>query len=126
VRDTLGALGELHRRQGGRLRWVLGVDMAHMGPRYGDAEVVRAGDAVMTKVASLDQARLERIIAGDAEGFWKLAHQRGNDTLKWCGSSPLYTFMRAVPEARGRVLHYDQWNIDDTSVVTFAALRFDL
>jgi MEMO1 family protein len=126
VRDTLGALAELHRRERGRLRWILGVDMAHMGPRYGDAEIVKAGDAVMTEVASLDQARLERIIAGDAEGFWNLAHQRGNDALKWCGSSPLYTFLRAVPEARGRVLHYDQWNIDDTSVVTFAALQFEI
>ena len=125
VRDTLGALGQLHRRQRGQLRWVLGVDMAHMGPRYGDAEKVRAGDTAMTEVASLDRARLERIIAGDAEGFWKLAHRGGSDALKWCGSSPLYTFLRAVPEARGRVLHYDQWNIDETSVVTFAAVGFD-
>jgi hypothetical protein len=44
--------------------------------------------------------------------------------LKWCGFSPLYTFLRAVPEARGEVLRYQQWNIDDESVVSFAALEF--
>jgi hypothetical protein len=29
-----------------------------------------------------------------------------------------------VPEARGRLLRYDQWNIDAESVVSFAALAF--
>jgi MEMO1 family protein len=92
VRDALAALADLQRREGERLRWVLGVDMAHVGPRYGDTEVVRAGDRAMNAVAARDQARLERITVGDADGFWKLSHQRGVDDLKWCGSSPLYTF----------------------------------
>ena len=43
---------------------------------------------------------------------------------KWCGSSPIYTFLRAVPEARGKMLRYDQWNIDEESVVSFAAMAF--
>jgi len=50
--------------------------------------------------------------------------ERGGDDLKWCGSSPIYTFLRAVPEARGRRLSYEQWNIDDASVVSFGALAF--
>src|SRR5262249_6346859 len=36
VRRTLGVLGEIAAREGDRLVWVLGVDMAHMGRRYGD------------------------------------------------------------------------------------------
>ena len=43
---------------------------------------------------------------------------------KWCGSSPFYTLHRALPHARGTLLHYEQWNIDDASVVTFGALAF--
>jgi len=124
VQDAIGALAELQRRQGDRLRWVLGVDMAHMGPRYGDARAVRAGQGEMNEVAARDHARLDRIAAGDATGFWELTHARGADDLKWCGSSPLYTFLRVVPGVKGRVLHYDQWNIDDSSVVSFAALEF--
>jgi hypothetical protein len=36
----------------------------------------------------------------------------------------LYTFLKAVPEARGSLLHYEQWNINPESVVSFAALEF--
>ena len=76
------------------------------------------------EVAERDDARVDRIVAGDAEGFWNLVMERGDDDLKWCGSSPLYTFLRAVPQARGHRLGYEQWNIDDASVVSFGALAF--
>jgi hypothetical protein len=46
------------------------------------------------------------------------------DDLKWCGSAPFYTFLRAVPQARGELLRYEQWNIDERSVVSFAGLSF--
>src|SRR5579863_4329756 len=48
VRRTLGALGDLAAKEGDRLRWVLGVDMAHMGRRYGDPLHARAGQDEMT------------------------------------------------------------------------------
>jgi MEMO1 family protein len=79
-------------------------------------------------VAARDRARVERIEAGDADGFWELVAERGEqdgyDDLKWCGTSPIYTFLRALPEARGRLLGYDQWNIDEASVVSFGAMSF--
>ncbi len=50
--------------------------------------------------------------------------ERGDDDLKWCGTSPIYTFLRAVPEARGRVHGYEQWNIDASSIVSFGAISF--
>jgi hypothetical protein len=124
VARALGALSDLHAHHGGRLTWVLGVDMAHIGPRYGDAAAARANDDRMTEVARRDQERLQRINDADADGFWDLVGGAGRDELKWCGAAPLYTFLRAVPKTRGQTLHYDQWNIDDTSVVSFAALSF--
>ena len=33
-----------------------------------------------------------------AEGFWDLV-QENQDDLKWCGSAPVYTFLKAVPSA---------------------------
>ncbi len=36
----------------------------------------------------------------------------------------MYTFLKAVPQARGTLRRYQQWNIDDQSVVSFAALSF--
>ncbi|MGC8793955.1 MAG: AmmeMemoRadiSam system protein B, partial [Bryobacteraceae bacterium] len=119
----LAALGELARSQAQGLRWVLGVDLAHMGRRYGDRFTARAHEGRMRAVEEEDRRRLERIEAGDAEGFWKLVKGE-QDGLKWCGVSALYTFLRAVPGACGRVLRYEQWNIDEQSVVSFAALVF--
>jgi AmmeMemoRadiSam system protein B len=123
------ALGELAAREGERLFFVLGVDMAHVGRRYGDPLPARAGEGALVEVATRDRARIARLEAGDAPGFWDLVCARptpehGYDDLKWCGSAPLYTFQRAVPAARGELLHYEQWNIDDASVVSFGALAF--
>jgi len=123
VHRFLGALGELAAREGDRLFWVLGIDMAHIGRRYGDTFTARAGEGAMTEVTARDRGRIDRVAAGDAEGFWNLVQEKRDD-LKWCGSSPLYTFLRAVPQARGRLLRYEQWNIDEQSVVSFAGLAF--
>jgi AmmeMemoRadiSam system protein B len=123
VKRMLGALGELASREGGRLLWVLGVDMAHMGRRYGDALAATAGRDQMEEVAQRDGARIGRMEAGDARGFWELVRENQDD-LKWCGSAPIYTFLKAVPGARGGLLRYRQWNIDEQSVVSFAAMGF--
>jgi MEMO1 family protein len=124
VRRALDALGELAAREGSRLLWVLGVDMAHMGKRYGDSLNARAGQDEMQAVELRDRDRIERMEQGDAQGFWERVREHGDDDLKWCGSAPIYAFMRAMPQARGKLLHYQQWNIDESSVVSFAGVRF--
>src|SRR5262249_35574827 len=124
VARFLGALGDLAAREGRRLFFVLGVDMAHVGRRYGDAVEARADEGELVEVAERDRARIDRLAAGDAGGFWDLVHEHGDDDLKWCGSSPLYTFLRALPAVRGDLLRYQQWNIDEASVVSFGALGF--
>ena len=50
VARFLGAIGEMAAREGSRLMWVLGIDMAHMGGRYGDAFAARAGSGQMLTV----------------------------------------------------------------------------
>lgn len=123
VKRIFGSLGEIAAREGDRLLWVLGVDMAHMGRRYGDQMTALVGKNEMQDVAARDHARIEDMQSGDAQGFWQRV-QENQDPLKWCGSAPIYTFMRAVPQARGELLHYQQWNIDESSVVSFAGMRF--
>ncbi|MDQ6759841.1 MAG: AmmeMemoRadiSam system protein B [Acidobacteriota bacterium] len=123
VRRFLDSLGEMGAREKERLFWVLGIDMAHMGRRYGDEFMARADQAEMSAVADRDRKRIDRINAGDTYGFWDLV-QENQDDLKWCGSSPLYTFLKAVPNATGKLRRYQQWNIDEQSVVSFAAMTF--
>lgn len=123
VRRILGTLGEIGAREDGKLLWVLGVDMAHMGQRYGDRITAIAGRDEMAEVEQRDRVRIQHMEAGDARGFWDLVQQKQDD-LKWCGSAPIYTFLKAVPQARGELLGYKQWNIDEASVVSFAGMRF--
>jgi AmmeMemoRadiSam system protein B len=123
VRRFLAALGEVAAREGGRLLWVLGVDMAHVGRRYGDGRSARVGGEAMARVEAQDRGRIERIVAGQAADFWTLVQEKRDD-LRWCGASPLYTFLHAVRPPRGELLRYEQWNIDEQSVVTFAGMAF--
>ena len=123
VKAFFDALGELREREGDRLFWILGVDMAHMGARYQDGFSAIAGEGAMAEVAERDEARIERINDCDAGGFWDLVRQN-HDDLKWCGSSPFYTFLKTAPKSRGELLRYEQWNIDERSVVSFAGMAF--
>ncbi|HCC57088.1 MAG TPA: AmmeMemoRadiSam system protein B [Solibacterales bacterium] len=124
VHAFLETLGEIAAREGDRLCWVLGIDMAHQGRRYGDFFTARAQQQEMQTVEARDRQRIERILAGDADGFWDLV-QQNRDDLRWCGASPLYTFLKALPGLAGTLHRYEQWNIDEHSVVSFAALSFE-
>jgi AmmeMemoRadiSam system protein B len=123
VKRFFAALGEIAEREKDRLFWVLGVDMAHMGQRYGDKFSAHADRDEMVLVQERDMQRIEQINASDARGFWDLIKENGDD-LKWCGTSPFYTFMKAMPHARGTMQRYEQWNIDERSVVSFAGISF--
>jgi AmmeMemoRadiSam system protein B len=123
VQRFFDALAELREREGNRLFWILGVDMAHMGARYQDPFEARASQGVMNEVEARDRDRIARINSGDADGFWELVRENRDD-LKWCGSSPFYTFLKTAPRARGELLSYEQWNIDEASVVSFAGMSF--
>lgn len=123
VKRFIGSLGDIAAREEHRLCWVLGVDMAHMGARYGDEFAALANTDEMLAVAERDRRRMDLIAAGDAPGFWDQVRENRDD-LKWCGSSPFYTFLKVRPNARGVVNHYEQWNIDPQSVVTFAGMSF--
>ena len=123
VKAFLEALGEMREREGDKLFWILGVDMAHMGARYQDRFAARAGEGPMATVDARDRRRIACINASDAYGFWNLV-QENRDDLKWCGSSPFYTFLKTAPDVRGELLRYEQWNIDSNSVVSFAGMTF--
>ena len=123
VARFLAALAELDAREGERLVWVLGVDLAHIGRRYGDTFEARAGAGPLLAVEEQDQRRIQALLAGDAAGFWEAIREDG-DGLRWCGAAPLYAFAKATVPKRGALLRYEQWNIDPASVVSFAALAF--
>ena len=123
VRRFFGKLGDIAAREVKNLFWVMGIDMAHMGGRYGDRLTALADQNEMMGVRQRDLARIQQINSGNIRGYWDRVQEKQDD-LKWCGSSPLYTFMKAVPQARGTLQRYEQWNIDASSIVSFAGLSF--
>lgn len=123
ARRFFEALGEMGAKHGERLFWVLGIDLAHIGKRYGDPSPARAEEGLLVDVRRRDEERLKRVCAADSEGFFELVRP-GHDELRWCGYAPLYTFLWAVPGARGEVGRYEQWNIDEESVVSFCGVEF--
>jgi hypothetical protein len=85
------------RRGQKKLFWVLGIDMAHMGRRYGD-EFGAQADRVQWLSDCARPRRADRVTAMILT-FWNLVQEKRDD-LKWCDSSPLYTRLKAVPQAR--------------------------
>jgi hypothetical protein len=122
-REAFRALREITASAGREVVWLLSVDMAHMGRRYGDAFAATALADEMAEVQALDRARIELLSSGDSSAFWQDVNRR-DSYLKWCGSSTLYTFAQVYPEARASLLSYQQWNIDPESVVSFGTLAF--
>jgi hypothetical protein len=65
---------------------------------------------------------LEEVAGGDPTAFYaSIAHDR--DRRRICGLSPIYTFLRALPGVRGRLLRYRQWP-DPQGAVSFCAAAF--
>ncbi len=91
---------------------VLGVDMAHMGRRYGDSFEAAAGRGEMEEVTRRDHSRIERMEQGDAAGFWEQVRENHDDLEMVRSLSHLRVFTCAAGRPRGSLLHYQQWNID--------------
>lgn len=99
------------------------VDLAHIGPRYGDpfrphAGTVREHDAA-------DHKLLETISSADAEAFASILVRERN-RRRICGLPPLYTMLKTLAgTATGELLRYDHTEVDgEGSFVTFASMAF--
>jgi AmmeMemoRadiSam system protein B len=99
---------------------IAGVDLAHIGPRFGDPEANT--DESLAAVATADRSMLDAVIGGEPTSFYaSVAHD--GDRRRICGLSPIYTFLRALPGVRGRLIRYSQWP-DPEGAVTFCAAAF--
>jgi len=106
--------------RGGRWLIVAGVDLAHVGKRFGDREPLTS--AFLENVARADRASLDQLAAGDGDGFVRdLAEQR--NARRVCGLPALYALNALLPGTRGEVLGYEQ-SVDERldSAVGFGAL----
>lgn len=119
----LAALRELVDKRGDRVLLVAGADLAHVGPRFGDARPLDARER--RALAARDRRSIELALEGDAPAFFADVAE-DLDTRRVCGLGPLYTMLRAMRgRPRGELLHYDQHvDPEEGSIVSHAALGF--
>ena len=103
-----------------RICLLASVDLAHVGPRFGDPAPNTAGS--LADVERMDRGMLEAVTAVDPVGFFGAVSFDG-DARRICGASPIYALLRALPGAGGRLLRYSQWP-DPQGAVTFCAAAF--
>jgi len=125
VSDFVGALREVLAERGDSVALVASIDLAHVGPRYGDPAPPDA-DA-LARVREADEGLLAAALASDGDA-WIRSLQAHGDAFHVCGTAAAYVVLRAI-EGEGlaaRVLRHDRWEIDpDTgSHVSFAAVAY--
>jgi MEMO1 family protein len=116
----LESLGESIAASDRRICVIAGVDLAHVGPRFGDAEPNTV--AFLEHVAREDRKMLEAVTASEPAAFFASVAADG-DSRRICGLSPIYAFLRALPGRPGELLCYSQWP-DPAGAVTYCAAAF--
>lgn len=112
VRGFVEGLREESQRLARSVAYLASIDLSHLGPRYGDERGLTPEEAA--RVEQEDRALLAFAEAGDAEGLFR-HNQAEQDRRRICGISALYTLLRLLPGARGRLLEYQQTVFPGTS-----------
>jgi len=132
VEGALLKMGEALRRRasrGERILILAGVDLSHVGPRFGDQEDVTAEAKKL--IEEKDRATLEHALRLKADDFYLSVVSEGNQR-KVCGLSALYTALRLIKalagdaSGAGKLLAYDQADDPAGGVVSFASGVFSI
>jgi AmmeMemoRadiSam system protein B len=123
VGQFLRTLRQMADSDGRQVCLVAGVDLAHVGRQFGDAEPVT--DELLKWVEAEDRQLVDRLTELDARGFFNEI-AKDQDKRKICGFSPLYSLIHLLDGASGSHLHYGQaFTPESGSAVTFASVVFE-
>ena len=124
VANELEALREAVTASGKRALYVLSVDLAHIGPKFGHP--ARVDDAAAAACESADRELLGYAQRFDADGLCRSLHADGNGR-NVDAASGLFSLqaLLAGDECRGDLLSYAQNRQADTgSLVSYASMAF--
>ncbi len=117
------ALRTMIAQDGRRICLIASADLAHVGPRYGDANGFSGEELKAVKDA--DREMLEHVERVDAEGFLGYLAQE-DDRRRICGFSPIYTMLKAMQAEKGRVVAHAHGEMDPVgSICSFASVVFE-
>ena len=122
VSGFLDALKKVLGESGRQVCFVGGVDLSHVGGRFGDAGAL--SDATIQSTELHDRELLQAVEKVDPEGFFEVIC-RECDRTRVCGASAIYTLLQAMDAGRGELLKYDQAIEQEAqSLVSFAGMAF--
>lgn len=101
---------------------IAGVDLAHVGGRFGDEFTVNK--EVLAQIETDDREMLKILENCDPARFFRMI-QKEQDCRRICGFPTLYTMLSSLDVKQGRLLCYDQsYEKNTNSVVSFASMSF--
>jgi hypothetical protein len=109
---------------GKRVLAVASVDLAHVGPSFGDA--FSMDESHRSAVSASDSSLIEAISRGDAARFYdEIA--RVEDQNRICGFSSIYLMLQFLGQVQGMEIAYEHCPADteDTSLVSICGLLLD-
>jgi len=116
------ALRRTEAEMGETICYLISGDLAHLGPKFGDPQLV--DELILTHSREQDLAHMRYAEGADASGYFQLVADEG-DRRRICGLGPTYTVLEAVRPAHGRLLHYDQYvHPLGYESVSFASMAF--
>jgi AmmeMemoRadiSam system protein B len=119
---ALDCLAEMIAEPGSQTLLVAGVDMCHIGPKFGDR---KPGIQIARDSKAHDRALLDHLTAMDVEKFCSES-KYVRDRYHVCGFSVLSMLLEILPEGvKSKELGYHIWHEAPTqSAVSFAAAAF--
>ena len=108
--------------EGRKAMFIVGGDLAHLGPRYGDQEQFAA--IREPEIEAEDRRMLQPLLTGDRDAFFQTIAQ-DRDRRRICGLPPLYSALALFQPSAGELLKWSCWYDTATgSAVSFAAMSF--
>jgi AmmeMemoRadiSam system protein B len=124
IARMVAALRAAEAAAGESVCYVISGDLAHIGPKFDEADPPAAGD-VLTRSRRGDEAILTRVEAADPAAYFETIAAE-DDARRICGLPPTWLVLEAARPSRGRVLNYTQFaHPEGYESVSFASAAFD-
>jgi hypothetical protein len=106
-----------------RTMFIAAADLAHVGPAFGDTELIPKESQYRQRVEAEDEVLMEAIVSGCRRRFFE-AIRKNDDRNRICGFAPIYMTMWAADATIGMWNGYQQCQADeeDTSFVSIAGV----
>lgn len=122
IASLIEGLRKTIREEKKRIVFILSVDLAHMGPKFGDAEAIN--EITAQRIREADYKMFDIVSRFDREAFYDMMK---NDLIprRVDACSAIYTLLSILDEGKGETVGYGQnFQPDTGSLVSYGSMVF--